>query len=122
MVTGWDYWVLGVSDRLNDAVLDGRIQEVIMVSEALHAQNLANIANQISERRGEIRVVFIAGPSSSGKTTFSRRLTIQLLAHGLQPFPLELDNYFVNRSDTPRDKNGQYDFEHIEALDRVRLK
>ncbi len=112
---------IGSVGSLNDAVLDGRIQEVIMVSEALHAQNLANIANQISERKGEIRVVFIAGPSSSGKTTFSRRLTIQLLAHGLQPFPLELDNYFVNRSDTPKDKNGQYDFEHIEALDRARL-
>jgi len=106
---------------LNDAVAAGRIQEIVLVSEALHDQHIAEIASQISDNRDEIRVVLIAGPSSSGKTTSSRRLSIQLLAHGLQPFPLELDNYFVDRSKTPLQENGEYDFEHIDALDRDRL-
>jgi uridine kinase len=66
-------------------------------------------------------VVLISGPSSSGKTTSSRRLSIQLLARGLQPFPLELDNYFVDRENTPKDEHGEFDFEHIDALNRVRL-
>ena len=82
---------------LNDAIAFGRIREVVLVSEELHALNIARIAEQIAQRKGEIRVVLVAGPSSSGKTTSSKRFSIQLLAHGLQPFPLELDNYFVNR-------------------------
>lgn len=106
---------------LNDAIADGRINEVIQVSEALHTLNISRIAEQIYEKRGETRVVLIAGPSSSGKTTSSRRLSIQLLAHGLQPFPLELDNYFVDRENNPVDEEGNYDFEHIDALDRDQL-
>jgi uridine kinase len=106
---------------LNDACDDGRIREVILVSEALHDQHITEIARQISERRNDIRVVLISGPSSSGKTTSSRRLSIQLLARGLKPFPLELDNYFVDREDTPKDEHGEYDFEHIGALNLKRL-
>jgi uridine kinase len=106
---------------LNDAILDGRIMEVVLVSESLHDLHISRIAEQIVEQRGKVRVVLIAGPSSSGKTTSSKRLSIQLLAHGLQPFPLELDNYFVDREQTPLDEEGNYDFEHIDALDRARL-
>lgn len=115
--------LLGIESvgSLNDSILDGRIREVILVSEALHAQHIAEIANQISKRRDEIRVVLIAGPSSSSKTTSSRRISIQLLAHGLHPFPLELDNYFVDREKTPKDMNGEFDFEHIKAVDIDRL-
>lgn len=103
---------------LNDAISDGRINEVILVSEALHEQQISRIANTIRKKKDQIRVILIAGPSSSGKTTFSKRLTIQLLTEGLSPFALEMDNYFVNREDTPKDENGHYDFEHIDALNR----
>lgn len=106
---------------LDDAILAGRIREVILVSEALHDLQIANIAEEVANRKGEARVVLIAGPSSSGKTTSSKRLSIQLLAHGLEPFPLELDNYFVDRDQTPRDEHGKFDFENINALDRERL-
>jgi len=100
---------------LNEAIAQGRIDEIILISEALHAQHIAEIARQIAES-GQ-RIVLIAGPTSSGKTTFSRRLAIQLLALGLDPFPLELDNYFVDREQTPLDENGQPDFEMLEALE-----
>lgn len=106
---------------LNDAIKEGRINEVILVSEALHAQRISRIANAIRKRRDEIRVILIAGPSSSGKTTFSKRLTIQLLTEGLSPFALEMDNYFVDRADTPRDEYGKLDFEHIDAVNRSLL-
>ena len=92
-------------------------QETILVSQALHEQRVSRIAGQITARKGTVRLVLIAGPSSSGKTTFSKRLGIQLLASGLRPFPLELDNYFVEREKTPRDENGNYDFESLNALD-----
>ena len=106
---------------LDDAIRDQRIQEVILVSEALHEQRISEIANLIAEKSGQVRVVTIAGPSSSGKTTFSKRLTIQLLAHGISPFPLAMDNYFVDRDKTPIDEEGNLDFESIEALNRARL-
>lgn len=102
---------------LNDAVQAGRGHEIILVSEALHEQYISEIARQISERQHELSLVLVAGPSSSGKTTFSRRLTVQLLARGISPYPLELDNYFVDRDRTPRDENGNFDFEAIETLD-----
>ncbi len=115
---------LGISDvgALNNTIQAGRINEIILVSEALHDRRIAEIAAQIAARRDEIRVILIAGPSSSGKTTFSRRLSIQLLAYGISPFPLEMDNYFVDREYTPRDENGDYDFEAFEALDHARLE
>jgi uridine kinase len=114
---------LGIENvgALNNALTEERGQEVVLVSEALHEQYIADIARQISNQRDELRLILIAGPSSSGKTTFSRRLTVQLLALGISPFPLELDNYFINREDNPRDENGDYDFETIEALNLKRL-
>jgi len=114
---------LGISSvgALNDAIQAGRSREVILVSEALHEQQVTEIAAQIAGRRDQVRVIFIAGPSSSGKTTFSRRLSVQLLARGVSPFPLEMDNYFVDRELTPRDENGDLDFESVDALDRDRL-
>lgn len=114
---------LGISSvgALNDAIRANRIDEVILVSEALHEQQIAEIAAQIASRLDQVRVVFIAGPSASGKTTFSKRLSIQLLARGISPFPLEMDNYFVDRELTPRDENGELDFESIHALNRQRL-
>jgi uridine kinase len=89
----------------------------VLVSEALHEQRIARIATEITARQGRVRLALIAGPSSSGKTTFSKRLSIQLLANGLRPFPLEMDNYFVDRTKTPRDEQGQYDYESLGALD-----
>jgi uridine kinase len=102
---------------LNEAIESERIREVILVSEALHEERIANIAQQIAERQGQLRLVLIAGPSSSGKTTFSKRLSVQLMAHGLRPVPLGLDDYFVDREQTPLDEDGQYDFETLDALD-----
>ena len=107
--------------QINEIVRKGRIREVIMASEALQEQKVAQIAHEISERKETIKLVVIAGPSSAGKTTFSKRLAIQLLANGLQPFTLELDRYFVNREDTPKDENGDPNFEVIEALDLALL-
>jgi len=109
---------LGIDNvgALNDAIQAGRGHEIVLVSEALHEQLISEIARQIAERQDEISLVLIAGPSSSGKTTFSRRLTVQLLARGISPYPLELDNYFVDRDKNPRDEEGNFDFEAIEAL------
>jgi uridine kinase len=112
---------IGSVGALNDAIQEGRAREIILVSEALHEQNIAEIARQIAGRGGQARVVLIAGPSSSGKTTFSRRLAIQLLALGLSPFALELDNFFVDREATPKGLDGVYDFEALEALDLALL-
>jgi uridine kinase len=108
---------IGSVGALNAAIQGGRSREVILVSEALHEQNIAEIARQITGRGKQARVVLIAGPSSSGKTTFSRRLAVQLLALGLSPFALELDNFFVDREKTPLGEDGQFDFEALEALD-----
>jgi uridine kinase len=102
---------------LNDAIAAGRLTEVSLVAEALHEGRLARIAADIAAQRERIRVVLIAGPSASGKTTFSKRLAIQLLANGVHPFPLALDDYFVDRDQTPRDAYGQFDYETIGALD-----
>ncbi|MBI5301378.1 MAG: nucleoside kinase [Chloroflexi bacterium] len=111
--------LLGVTDTslLNQALAQSRSREIVFVAEALHAQRIAEIASEIHALRDRVRLIAIAGPSSSGKTTFARRLTIQLLANGLRPFPLSLDDYFVWREETPRDENGDYDYEHLNALD-----
>jgi uridine kinase len=110
---------LGIENvgALDTAIEAGRISELILISEALHEQKIAEIASQIVERSNKVRIVLIAGPSSSGKTTFSKRLAVQLLAQGISPYALELDNYFVDRELTPRDETGQYDYEALEALD-----
>jgi uridine kinase len=114
---------LGISSvgAMNDAIVAGMSRKVVLVSEALHERQIAEIAAQIYEERDTLRVVLIAGPSSSGKTTFSKRLSIQLLALGLSPLPIGIDNFFVDREKTPRDEKGEYDFETIEALDLERL-
>jgi len=106
---------LGIDNvgALNDAIQGGRVHEVVLVSEALHEQNITDLARQVASTKSEI--VLIAGPTSSGKTTLSRRLTIQLLALGISPYTLELDNYFVPRDETPRGEDGKPDFEAIEA-------
>jgi uridine kinase len=119
---GW-LETLGIQSTgaLNDAIKDGRISEVILVSEALHTQQISRIANDIRKRKEEVRVILIAGPSSSGKTTFSKRLIIQLLTEGISPFALEMDNYFVDREATPLAENGEFDFEHIDAVKRPLL-
>jgi len=114
---------LGISSvgALNDAIDDGRIREVILVSEALHTQQISKIAEEIKKKEDKVRVILIAGPSSSGKTTFAKRLSIQLLTQGISPFALEMDNYFVDRNKTPKDANGQLDYESIDALNRKKL-
>jgi uridine kinase len=112
--------LLGVEDvgHLNQAIRDGRARELVLVNEALHEQHVAQIAGQIAERHQDgLRLVLIAGPSSSGKTSFSRRLAVQLMAHGLKPYTLEMDRYFVERHLTPRDEHGEYDFEALETVD-----
>ena len=106
---------------LNNVIRDGGIREVVLLSEALHEQKIAEIAIQIANHPNHPRIVLIAGPSSSGKTTFSRRLSIQLMVNGLYPYPIEMDNFFVDRELTPKDENGEYDFESIEALNRELL-
>lgn len=110
--------ILGVGDvgSLNDKVRNGEIEDIIRVSEALHEKKIANIADMISERKN-VKLILIAGPSSSGKTTFARRLGIQLRVNGLVPLPISLDDFFVDREHTPKDENGDYDFESIYALD-----
>ena len=106
--------VANVGD-LNEAITTGDIRELMLVQEALQEKQIAQIADMIMA--GNKKIVLIAGPSSSGKTTFSHRLSVQLRAHGLRPYPLALDNYFVDRELTPKDENGNYDFECIEAMD-----
>ncbi len=106
---------------LNDAIHQGRSQEVILVSEALHDQNITAIAKEIAEKSDKVRIILISGPSSSGKTTFSRRLAIQLLALGFSSYALEMDNYFIDRNQTPLDENGVKDYESLRAVKTNRL-
>jgi uridine kinase len=109
---------LGIENvgALNNAIQSGRSDQVVLVSEAFHDNNLARMANQVVNQLDRSRIILIAGPSSAGKTTTSRRLTVQLLALGVSPFPLELDNYFLDRDKTPLGEDGKPDFESIDAL------
>lgn len=107
---------------LNNRVMEGKIGEIVLISEALHERRIVRIASMIADswssrsERERIRVVLIAGPSSSGKTTFAKRLGVQLLANGIRPYALSLDNYFVERTLTPLDAQGNYDFESLRAI------
>jgi uridine kinase len=103
--------------NLNENTLNGTSGDIIKISEALHEKKIAEIANLIYDRRDKVKIVLIAGPSASGKTTFSKRLMVQLAVNGLKPTMISLDDYFVDREKTPKDENGEYDFEAIEAID-----
>lgn len=103
--------------EFNIACRNNQSFNLIKVSEALHEKKVAHIADMISQRGKQVRLVLVSGPSSSGKTTFSKRLSIQLMVCGLKPLSISLDNYFVNREETPLDVNGEWDFEHLHALD-----
>lgn len=102
---------------LNDLIKAGKSTELIRISEALHEKKLASIADTIANSEYKKRIVLISGPSSSGKTTFAQRLSIQLRVNGLKPVTISLDDYFVNRDKTPRDESGEFDFEALEAID-----
>jgi uridine kinase len=108
---------VGGVGALNERVLNGKIIELINLSEAFQEKKFADIAKQIYDRRGSVKIVFIAGPSSSGKTSSSKRLALQCRNLGLNPKVIELDNYFVERSRTPLDDDGNYDFEALQAMD-----
>lgn len=101
---------------INQAIQAGHATDLINVAEALQEKRIARIADDICQRK-DIKVVLISGPSSSGKTTFSKRLSVQLMANGRYPYPISLDDYFVDREHTPRDENGDYDYESLYALD-----
>ena len=105
---------------LNDKITREGIQDILLIQEAMQEARISEIASQIA-KAGNKKIVMIAGPSSSGKTTFSHRLSIQLSAHGMKPHPIAVDNYFVDREKTPRDENGKFDFECLEAIDVERF-
>ncbi|HJN42116.1 MAG: nucleoside kinase [Anaerolineales bacterium] len=119
---GW-LRMLGVHNvgGLNEAIENERIHELSLVAEALHEQHIARISTEIAALHPRPRLVLIAGPSSAGKTTFSKRLTVQLLAHGIRPFHMGVDDFFVDREKTPLDENGDLDFESPNAIDIHRL-
>lgn len=103
--------------ELNDHIAAGRGEQLINVAESLHNKKIGQIADQIALKKGEIKVVLIAGPSSSGKTTFAKKLSTQLQVVGFNPLPISLDDYYVDRELTPKDEKGEYDFESIDAID-----
>ncbi|MBQ2901518.1 MAG: nucleoside kinase [Agathobacter sp.] len=107
---------VGTIGALNEAIAQGRGNEIILLQEALMEQRIGNVAAQIAQD-GNKKFIMIAGPSSSGKTSFSNRLSIQLSAKGLRPHPIALDDYYVDREKSPRDENGNYDFECLECID-----
>jgi len=115
--------ILGVVNvgELNEACLSGEIGEVVKIAEGFHEKKIAEFADAVAKRRDKVRLVLIAGPSSSGKTTFSKRLMIQLRVNGLRPVTLSTDDYFVGRDQTPLDEHGKPDFECLEAVDVARF-
>jgi uridine kinase len=102
---------------LNDFIVNNKLPTLIRVAEALHEKKIAHIADEIFTNKDRGNIILIAGPSSSGKTTFAQRLMVQLMVNGLKPISISVDDYFVNREDTPKDENGEYDFEALEAID-----
>lgn len=110
--------VLGINTiyKLNREILNGNEKDVILLAEALHEKKISDVADKIVNRN-DVKVVLIAGPSSSGKTTFAKRLGLQLRLNGLKPVTISVDNYFVERTETPLDENGKYNFECLEAID-----
>lgn len=108
---------VGTVSALNDTTAEGGSGNLIRIAEALHEKKIAQMADMISERHDTLRVILIAGPSSSGKTTFAQRLSIQLRVNGLRPVAIHLDDYFLDRDKTPLNEKGEYDFESIEAID-----
>ena len=102
--------------RINEAIEKGTIKDIILLAEALHEKKIAKIEDNIAKNKNK-KIILIAGPSSSGKTTFAQRLGIQLKLNRIKPVTISVDNYFVERKDTPRDENGEYDFECLEAID-----
>ncbi len=108
--------------RYNEACVSGRVAELIRVAEGFHEKRLGALADRVAARRDALRIICIAGPSSSGKTTLIKRLTTQLEINGLRPVALSLDDYYVDRDATPRDENGQFDFEALEAIDLAQLQ
>jgi uridine kinase len=111
--------ILGLTTvgELNRIIAESRVEEYIRMAEGLHEKKIARIADQVDGEKDRPHVILIAGPSSAGKTTLSKRLMVQLRVNGLRPVTISVDNYFVDRDDTPRDENGEFDFEHIEAID-----
>lgn len=111
--------ILGVEDvgKLNDVVESGRIGELVLVAEALHEKKIASIADMIKNSQPDKKVILIAGPSSSGKTTFAQRLSVQLRVNGLIPLTISVDDYFVDKTRTPRDEEGKPDYEALETVD-----
>ncbi len=108
---------VGDVGSLNDLITAGQGAEMIHVGEALHEKKIAQMADLVSAERERLRVITIAGPSSSGKTTFAQRLSVQMRVNGLRPVAISADDYFLDREHTPRDENGDYDYEAIEAID-----
>ncbi len=108
---------IGYASSLNRYIESGEAGDIILISEALHEKKIAEIADMITKNIGDIKLICIAGPSSSGKTSFARRLGIQLRVNGLMPISISLDNFYLPRELCPKDKNGEYDFESIDALD-----
>ena len=111
--------ILNVSgiNNMNRLAMQNRGGDIIKISEALHEKKIAEIANLISSRKGQVKLVLIAGPSSSGKTTFSKRLAVQLAVNGIRAHQISVDNYFVDREKTPLDEHGNYDYESLDAID-----
>jgi uridine kinase len=103
--------------HLNDAIVENRFKDLINVAEALHEKKIGQIADLIANSEDKKKLVLIAGPSSSGKTTFAQRLAVQLKVNGLKPISISIDDYFKNREDTPIDEQGEFDFESVEAID-----
>ncbi len=115
---GWNKIMkLNTVGDFNVMCQNNQVFNLIKISEALHEKKVASIADMIHAAADKVRLILISGPSSSGKTTFSKRLSVQLQVIGLKPIILSMDNYFVNREDTPLDTNGEWDFEHLKALD-----